>query len=66
MKKQISYTGLMDGLRNGRARGKFVRKRMGKGTRTNMPPVQTLLIECDWLDETLVAHLQTPTADTEA
>ena len=34
-----------------RTNGRMVKKRMGKGTRTNLPAVNVLCITCEWVDE---------------
>ena len=52
MKRQVSYEGLMDELKLGRTKAKMVKKRMGKGTHSNLPPVNAICVDCrEWLDE---------------
>jgi Domain of unknown function (DUF927) len=53
VKRQIPYEGLMDGLKIGRTQARVVKKRMGKGTHSNPPPVSAVRVDCKgWLDET--------------
>jgi hypothetical protein len=52
VKRQVSYEGLIDELKLGRTKARMVKKRMGKGTRSNLPPVNAVCIDCrEWLDE---------------
>ena len=51
VKRQVSYEGLLEELKLGRTNGRMVKKRMGKGTRTNLPAVNVLCITCEWVDE---------------
>lgn len=51
--KQIDYSSLLKDLRTGPARGKSVVKRLGAGTKLNLPPVSTirLLGSSGWLSD---------------
>lgn len=50
--RQVSYEGLMDELKLGRTKARMVKKRMGKGTHANLPPVSAICVDCrEWLDE---------------
>lgn len=52
VRRQVSYEGLMDELKVGRTRARMVKKRMGKGTHSNLPPVNAICVDCrEWLDE---------------
>lgn len=52
VKRQVSYEGLMDELKIGRTKARMVKKRMGKGTHSNLPPVNAICVDCrEWLDE---------------
>lgn len=46
VKHQINYSGLIDGLKRGRTKAKSDTKRMGKGTRMNLPPSPVIVIDC--------------------
>ena len=50
--RQVSYEGFLEELKLGRTKARMVKKRMAKGTRANLPPVQAICIDCkEWLDE---------------
>jgi len=52
VKKQINYEGLIDSLKRGRTKAQMEKKRMGKGTRINLPPLKVLWVNCDgFMDE---------------
>lgn len=52
VKKQINYEGLVESLKRGRTKAKLDKKRMGKGTRMSMPPMDVLHINCkDFMDD---------------
>ena len=52
MKKQVNYEGFVDALKRGRSKSKIEKKRMGKGTRMNLPSLDVLWINCkDFLDD---------------
>ena len=46
VKHQINYSGFVDGLKRGRTKAKYDNKRMGKGTRMNLPPSPAIVIDC--------------------
>lgn len=46
VKHQINYSGFIDGLKKGRTKAKYDNKRMGKGTRMNLPPSPVIVIDC--------------------
>ena len=46
VKHQINYSGFIDGLKRGRTKAKYDTKRMGKGTRMNLPPSPVVVIDC--------------------
>lgn len=74
IQKQVSYEGLMEELKLGRTKAKIVNKRMGKGTRSNLPPVRAVYIDCkEWLDEetenaieAIGSYQSSPDGDTES
>ena len=45
-KYQINYSGLIDGLKEGKTNAKKVKQRLGKGTHVNLPPVDVIMLEC--------------------
>jgi hypothetical protein len=52
VKKQVNYEGFVDALKRGRSKSKIEKKRMGKGTRMNLPSLDVLWINCkDFLDD---------------
>jgi hypothetical protein len=46
VKHQINYSGLVDGLKRGRTKAKLDSKRMGKGTRMNLPASPVITVDC--------------------
>jgi hypothetical protein len=46
VKHQINYSGFIDGLRRGRTKAKADNKRLGKGTRMNLPPSPVIVVDC--------------------
>lgn len=46
VKHQINYSGFVEGLKRGRTKAKSDTKRMGKGTRMNLPPSPVLAVDC--------------------
>jgi hypothetical protein len=47
VERQINYEGMLDSLKNGRAKAVLAKKRMGKGTKDSLPPVTVLCINCE-------------------
>jgi hypothetical protein len=48
----VNYEGLVDALKKGRTKTKLDKKRMGKGTRMSLPPIDVLHINCkDFIDD---------------
>jgi hypothetical protein len=45
VKQQINYEGFIDSLKRGRTKAKIAMKRMGKGTRMSLPPVNVLWVD---------------------
>lgn len=45
-KYQINYSGLIDGLKEGKTNARKVKQRLGKGTHVNLPPVDVIMLEC--------------------
>lgn len=59
VKHQLNYEGLVDSLKRGRTRAKIAKKRMGKGTRMSLPPVDVLWIDSkEFLDNDTEAGIQ--------
>ena len=51
-KKQINYEGFIDSLKRGRTKAKIDKKRMGKGTRISLAPLNVLWVNCEgFMDE---------------
>lgn len=46
VKHQINYSGFIEGLRRGRTKAKSDNKRLGKGTRMNLPPSPVIVVDC--------------------
>jgi hypothetical protein len=46
VKRQINYEGFVDSLRRGRSKARIEKKRMGKGTRMSIPPLDVLCVDC--------------------
>jgi len=66
VKHQINYDGLVSSLKKGKSKAKIDKKRMGKGTRLSLPPVDVLWVNCEeWLDDDLEAEIAAST-DSEA
>jgi len=60
-KQQLHYNGVIAELKNGRAKARKEKVRLGKGTHMNWPPVDTLAIDCsgfmnDETEKTLVTN----------
>ena len=65
VKHQINYDGLVSSLKKGKSKAKIDKKRMGKGTRMSLPPVDVLWVNCeDWLDDEIEAEI-TAGSDSE-
>jgi hypothetical protein len=51
-KYQINYSGLIDGLKEGKTNARKMKQRLGKGTHVNLPPVDVIMLECaHFMDE---------------
>lgn len=46
VKQQLHYNGILESLQNGRTQAKIERKRLGKGTRMNLPPMPVIVLDC--------------------
>ena len=52
VKRQVNYEGFVDSLKRGRTRAAIDKKRMGKGTRMSLPPLDVLWVNCkDFLND---------------
>jgi len=59
IERQINYNGLIEALKKGRSQAKIAKKRMGKGTKMNLPAVPVLHINCGgFLDDELEAEIK--------
>ena len=67
VKHQINYDGLVSSLKKGKSKAKIDKKRMGKGTRMSLPPVDVLWVNCEeWLDDEIEAEIVASTdSETE-
>ena len=50
-KYQHSYKGLFEGLKSGSTKAVIKKIRMGKGTNANLPPMDAIMINAEFLDE---------------
>jgi hypothetical protein len=58
VKRQINYEGFLDALKRGRAKAKIDKKRMGKGTRMSIPPLDVLWVNCkDFINDEIEEEL---------
>jgi hypothetical protein len=59
VKRQINFENLINNLRRGKSKAQYVSKRMGKGTRMNLPSIRVLYLDASgWIHE----ETETPTA----
>lgn len=59
VQKRLSYDSVYEGLKNGRTSAKIVKKRMAKGTKSNMGTIMALEIDCSgWMDDETEKLLQ--------
>ena len=59
VKRQINFENLINNLRRGKSKAQYVSKRMGKGTRMNLPSIRVLCLDASgWIHE----ETETPTA----
>lgn len=61
IKQQIHYSGVLEALGRGRTAARVERKRIGKGTRMNLPPMPVIVLDCkgfmdDELDAAALPH----------
>lgn len=51
-KQQINYSGLVEGLKNGRTKAYTYKMRLGTGTHINLPPASVWVVDCsEFLDD---------------
>jgi len=63
IKRQINFENLVNNLRRGKSKAQYISKRMGKGTRMNLPSTRVLFLDASgWLHEEIEDPQHTPPA----